>query len=317
MHRANQILLAATALLLTSCGQDSQTAGIEGTGAPAPAAVTATGPVTGFGSIFVNGVEYNTTGAQIQIDGQPGTESQLAIGEIVTVNGTLNTNDTTGTAARVTFSGNVLGPVSAVDVPTDTFVLLGQTALVTTSTVFDPNIQPQQISGIKTGDLYEVSGFPDSTGQIVASHIQIAAANASLRVEGAVQGLNTGTSVFQLNALTVDYSAATLHGTLANGSLVDVEGGTVSAGGALLAAVVTVLPPPGGAPNSRGEVEGVITSFTSSSDFVVNGVHVTTTASTLFELNGVTLGVNVRVDVEGSYDSSGTLVASSVEAGDE
>jgi hypothetical protein len=315
MYRANQILLAATALLLTSsCGPGSQTAGIEGTGAPSP--VTATARITGFGSIFVNGVEFTTTGAQIQIDDQPGTESQLAIGEVVTVQGTLNTSNTTGTAALVTFRGNVQGPVATVDVPTDTFVALGQTVVVTATTVFDPAIQPQQISGIKTGDAYEVSGFPDSTGRIIASHVQIAAAGSTLRVTGAMQGLNTSTTVFQVNALTVDYSAATVHGTLANGSLVDVEGSSLNGSGALSATTVTVLPPSAGAPGSRGEVEGVITSFNSASDFVVNGVHVTTNANTLFQLNGITLGVNVRVDVEGTYDSSGTtLVASSVEAG--
>jgi len=314
MHRVNQILLAASALLLTSCGP-GQVAGIEGTGAPAP--VTATGPVTGFGSIFVNGVEFTTTGAQIQIDDQPGTESQLAIGEVVTVTGTLNANNTSGTAAQVTFLGNVLGQVAQVDVATNTFVVLGQTVLVTANTVFDPNIQPPQISSVNTGSRYEVSGFPDSSGQIVASRIQLATTGTALRVTGAVQGLNTGTTVFQINALSVDYSTATVHGTLADGSTVDVEGGGLNASGALSATTVTVLPPPGGAPNSRGEVEGVITSFNSVSDFVVNGIHVATNANTLFQLNGITLGVNVRVDVEGSYDSSGILVATSVEAGDE
>lgn len=313
MHRASQVLLAATALLLTSCGPGTQVAGIEGTGAPAP--VTATGTITGFGSIFVHGVEFTTTGAQIQIDDQSGTESQLAIGEVVTVSGTLNAGNTTGTATRVTFLGNVLGTVTQADVPTATFVELGQTVLITATTVFDPSIQPAQIAGIKAGDRLEVSGFPDSSGQIVASRIQPAAANSALHVAGVVQGLNTSTSVFQINALSVDYSAATVEGTLADGALIDVQGSSLNASGALSATTVTVLPPPGGAPNSRGELEGVITSFNSVSDFVVNGVQVMTNASTLFQLNGLTLGVDVRVDVEGSYDSSGTLVAASVEAG--
>jgi len=315
MDRASQILFAAAALLLTSCGPGTQVAGIEGSGAPAP--ITATGPVTGFGSIFVNGVEYTTTSAQIHIDDQPGSESQLAVGEIVTVTGTLNADDMTGTATQVIFLGNVLGPVTAVNVPTDTLVVLGQTVLVTASTVFDPSIQPPQIAGIKTDDRLEVSGFPDSSGRIVASHIQLAPTNSALRVQGVVQGLDTSAFVFHVNALAVDYSAATLHGTLSDASLVDVEGSSLSAAGALMATTVTVLPPPGGAPDSRGEVEGLITTFTSISDFVVNGVHVTTNASTQFVLNGIALGVDVRVDVEGSFDSSGTLVAESVEAGDE
>ncbi|HMK22619.1 MAG TPA: DUF5666 domain-containing protein [Terriglobales bacterium] len=315
MRRATQIPFAAATLLLTSCGPDSQVAGIEGSGAPAP--VTATGTITGFGSIFVNGVEYTTTGAQIQIDDQSGTESQLAIGEVVTVTGTLNADDTTGTATEVTFSGNVLGPVTDVSVPSQTFIVLGQTVLVTNSTTFDPNIQPPGIAGIKQDARVEVSGFPDSSGRIVASRIQLATAGTDLRVQGVVQGLNTSAEVFQINALSVDYGAATLRGTLSNNSLVEVEGSSLSAAGALMATVVTVLPPPGGPPNSHGEVEGVITVFTSSSDFVVSGVHVTTNANTQFALNGVTLGLNVRVDVEGTFDSSGILLASSVEAGDE
>jgi hypothetical protein len=250
-----------------------------------------------------------------QIDGQAGTESQLAIGEIVTVTGTLNADHTTGAATQVTFSGSVLGPVTDTTVPANSFVELGQTVLVTSSTVFDPNIQPPQIAGIKAGDQLEVSGFPNSSGQIVASRIQIASAGAALRVEGLVQALNTGTSVFQVNALAVDYSAATVHGTLANGSLVDVEGSSLNATGALMAATVTVVPP--GAPNSRAEVEGVITTFTSNTDFVINGtVHVLGSASTQFELNGITLAVDVRVEVEGTYDASGNLDAASVEAGD-
>jgi Domain of unknown function (DUF5666) len=315
MDRATRILIAATALVLTSCGP-GQVAGIEGSGAPAP--VTATGPVTGFGSIFVNGVEYTTTGAQIQIDDQPGLESQLAIGEIVTVTGTLDANNLTGTANEVTFGGNALGPVTSVSAPTDTFVVLGQTVAVIRTTTFDPNIQPAGIAGITSGARVEVSGFPDSSGQILASRIQLAPASTTLRVEGVVQGLDTSTSVFQINALPVDYSGAMLNGTsaLANGSLVEVEGSSLSAGGALLATTVTLLPQRSGAPGSRGEVEGVITAFTSLSDFVVNGQHVTTNASTQFNLNGIPLGVNVRVDVEGSFDSSGTLVATSVEAGD-
>lgn len=315
MDRAIQILIAASALVLTSCGP-GQVAGIEGSGAPA--SVTATGPVTGFGSIFVNGVEYNTTGAQFQIDDQPGMESQLAIGEIVTVTGTLNADNVTGTATQVTFSGNALGPVTSVSAPTDTFVVLGQTVAVTRTTTFDPNIQPAGIAGITSGARVEVSGFPDSSGQILASRIQLASASTSLRVAGVVQGLDASTSAFQINALSVDYSGAVLNGTstLANGSLVEVAGSSLSAGGALLASAVTVLPNRGGAPDSRGEVEGVITVFTSISDFVVNGQHVTTNASTQFNLNGIPLGVNVRVEVEGSFDSSGTLVATSVEAGD-
>jgi len=86
MNRAFQAILVGIALLLASCGGGQLTAGIEGSGAP----VTTVGSITGFGSIFVNGVEYATAGAQIGIDGQPGTEAQLSVGDVVTVVGTVN-----------------------------------------------------------------------------------------------------------------------------------------------------------------------------------------------------------------------------------
>jgi len=47
---------------------------------------------------------------------------------------------------------------------------------------------------------------------------------------------------------------------------------------------------------------------------VINGQRVTTDANTQFMLDGVTLAVNVPVDVEGTFDASGVLVATSVQA---
>ena len=44
--------------LLASCGAD-QVAGIEGSGAPVASDVTTTGRINGFGSIFIDGVEYD------------------------------------------------------------------------------------------------------------------------------------------------------------------------------------------------------------------------------------------------------------------
>lgn len=309
MNRSVQATLVGIALLLTSCG-GSLTAGIEGSGSP----VAAAGPITGFGSIFVNGVEYTTTSARIDIDDQPATESQLSVGDIVTVVGTVNADGKTGTATQVTFRGNVAGIVGQVNVPTRTFVVLGQTVLVTASTVFDSNISPADITGIKPGDRVEVSGFANSFGQLVASRIQLLPAGNAVRVEGIVQALNTAAHTFQINALLVDYSAVTPNGTLVNGNVVDVQGSSVNANGALVATGVQVSSAVTGAANSGGEFEGVITSFTSNADFMIDDLHVTTNGSTQFTLNGVTLGVNVRVAVEGSFDSSGALLAASVEA---
>lgn len=181
------------------------------------------------------------------------------------------------------------------DVPTRTFVVLGQTVLVIGSTVFDAHIQPADINSIKVGARVEVSGFANSFGQIVASRIQLEAAGNTLRVRGVVEALNTSALTFQVNALLVGYSTATPDGKLADGEIVDVQGSSLRASGALVASAVHVASAVGGAANSEGEIEGVITAFTSNADFMIDGTDVTTNANTQFNLNGLTLGVNVRV----------------------
>jgi hypothetical protein len=308
MKRKFTTIVAAAVLLLASCGGPTRLAGIQGSGSG-----VASGPITGFGSIFVNGVEYVTSNAQIRIDDQPGAESQLLVGEVVTVTGSVNADGKTGTATQVTFSGDVAGPITRIDTAGGTFVVLGQTVRVSGSTLFDDTILPASITSLKVGNIVEVSGFPNSAAEIVASRIQVAAGSA-LEVKGIVQSLDMTARTFRVNTLTVDYSAIAPSGSLVNGATVKVSGTMLNAAGALVATRVDVLQGFGGTANEQGEIEGLITTFTSNADFAINGQHVTTNANTQFMLNGVTLAVNVRVDVGGSFDASGVLVAKSVQA---
>ena len=310
MKREFTTIVAAAILLLASCGGPTQLGGIQGSGSP----VVAYGPIAGFGSIFVNGVEYATSNAQIRIDDQPGTESQLLVGQVVTVVGSVNSDGTTGTATQVTSSGDVAGPITQIDTVGGTFVVLGQTVRVSGSTLFDDNIQPASIAGLQVGNIVEVSGFPNAAGEIVASRIQREAAGSALEVKGIVLSLDMTAHTFHVNTLTVDYSAITPSGSLANGAIVKVSGTLLNAAGALVATRVDVLPGFGATANDEGEIEGLITTFTSNSDFVVNGQRVTTNANTQFILDGATLAVDVLVEVDGSFDASGVLVAKSVQA---
>src|SRR6266702_7662638 len=155
----------AVAMLLASC-DGTNVAGIQGSGGPTPAA--AVGPITGFGSVFVNGVEYITSNGQISIDHQPGTEAQLHAGDVVTVKGTVNADGVTGTATAVSLDGDVEGPVTQIDLTTNTLVVLGQTVQVTGATLFDESLQPADLTSLQTGSLVEVSGFSNAAGGIVA-----------------------------------------------------------------------------------------------------------------------------------------------------
>jgi len=67
------------------------------------------------------------------------------------------------------------------------------------------------------------------------------------------------------------------------------------------------------AANDNGRLEGLITAFTSNSDFAVGGQRVTTDSTTVFDLGGATLGVDVPVRVRGTFNASGVLAATRVE----
>jgi hypothetical protein len=311
--RTRRVIGAVVAMLLVSC-DGIDVAGIQGSGSPTPAVAAAVGPITGFGSVFVNGVEYNTSNAQILIDRQSGTEAQLHAGQIVAVKGNVNADGVTGTATEVSFDGDVQGPVSQIDLLTNTAVVLGQTVRVTGSTLFDDNLQPADLTSLQAGTLIvEVSGFPDAAGDIVASRVDLKPAGGNMQVKGVIAALNTAAHTFRINALTVDYSTSSTMPTLANGSTVEVQGTALTSAGTLAATHVDVLQGVGTTPNQRLDIEGIITGFTSATNFMLQGVAVTTDANTQMVLHGASLGLNVEVDVQGTVNASGTLVAKKVE----
>ena len=307
LHRLT--LVVAAALALVACGGD-QVAGIQGTGSPV-ATTTSVGPISGFGSIIQDGVEYQTSSAQIHIEDQPGNEAQLSVGQVVTIKGTVNADGTTGVATDVSFTADVRGPVAQVDVSAGTFTVLGQTVRVTDNTLFDDSLQVTAVDAL-AGVVVEVSGTTNAAGEIVASRIELAAAGASLQVKGKVQALDTVAHTFRINALTVDYSNAAPTGSLTSTSAVLVRGAGIS-NGVFAATQVRVLGPLAVSANDKGRLDGIITSYTSNADFAVGGQRVTTDSTTVFSLGGATLGVDVPVRVRGTFNAAGVLAASSVE----
>ena len=289
--------------------QAPPTGGIDGGG-------FARGAIMGFGSVIVNGVRFATTSASITIDGQTGAaESQLKVGQIVEVRGTFDSSGTTGTATAIIFDDSLEGPVSSIDLAAGTLVVLGQTVRIVGATVFDDRFSPAALTGVSVGQVVEVSGFPNAAGEIVASRIEPKAAAGTLELTGVVSQLDTTARRFNIGATTVNYANVTPRdGTLANGGCAEAKG-TQFSGGVLTATSVEVKScTVGGTNNQRGEIEGVITRFASSSDFDIGSQRIATTASTTYE-NGVVgdLRSGLKVEAEGRFDASGTLVATKVQ----
>lgn len=305
------LAVLAALSVAAACSGDSrvQVTGIDGGG-------VALGAISRFGSVFVNGVEYSTTRAQISVNGQMSTEAQLRVGQVVTVSGTIAASGLTGAAASITFDDDVIGPIAAIDLAGSSFVVLGQTVHTDATTTFDSgSIQPAELASLAVGDVVEVSGFQDAAGAILASRIE-RFAGGEVEVSGSVANLDASAKQFNLNALVVDYTAAQLpNGAPSNGACVEAEGDSASLiGGVLHATRVLVKSCRIAVANGdKGEIEGVVTMLRSPSDFDVGSQPVLTNASTQYDGGtSVNLAPNVKVEIEGTFNAGGTLVASKV-----
>ena len=304
------LLGAAVALFIASCG-----GGTGGTGATSGTPATSFGTITNFGSVFVNGVEFSTSGATITLDGIPVTENELRRGMVVTVSGSRSGNS--GSAARIEVDDAVKGFVEA-KADVNHWTVMGQTVLVDDQTRFENNIVP----GVN--EFAEVHGLVNADGVIAAGFIEKKTAPLpAFEVKGFVKNHNDALKTFDIGALTVNYNGAIITDMPAttswNGLLVEAKGstctGTVPVCGTLIA---TKVEPNGPQMQDAAEfeIEGFVTKINSPADFVVGNQRVVTTASTLFE-GGVAgdIAVGVRLEVEGML-AGGVLTASKVEFGD-
>ena len=278
----------------------------------------AQGPINGFGSVIVNGVRYSTTGATVTIDDQPGTESDLRVGQVVRVEGTVNADGITGTARKVNFNDDVEGPVQSIDLAASRFVVLGQTVRVGSGTSFDDAIVPRSLEGLQVGMRVEVSGLVGADGVIAATRVERKPASTTVEVKGTAESVDTAARRLRINQLQVDYSAASLSGfgtgQPQNGDLVEAYG-TVSGAGILVASRLEKRSASlSGTVNDDADLEGLVTRFVSAADFDVAGQRVTTTAATRYEGgSAANLALDANIEVEGDFDASGRVVATEIE----
>jgi len=291
-----------------------------GTGATASSSVSS-GAVTGFGSVKLNGKEYDTQSSSFLVDGQSGSsQTDLKVGMVVTVNGSLSSTGARS-ASTITQEDVVEGVIQSIPATNDRIVVLGQTVLIDNGTLFDNNISPQNISGLGLGNPVEVNGFVTGKGLITATLIEKKSppATATCEVKGIVENHNSGAQTFTIGALTVSYNGSTNISDMPNPSgnawndlLVEVEGSPCTQ--AVQPLIATKVEPEviNVANADEIEVEGAITLFNSSTSFTVNGVPVVTNANTNFE-GGVAgdLAFGVEVEVEGSL-TNGVLTAKEV-----
>jgi len=267
-----------------------------------------------FGSIIINGREYDTGSASFNDDGnQLATQADLNTDQVVTV----HANFDELTAVQVDYRSSIKGPIDSLVILAGGeggIISLGQTIRSDVST----NFENTERDALRPGDLIEVSGIQDEAGDIVASFVELKPVLANYKLVGKLT--NVTADSFNIGSLIVNFSAASLknfpNGLPEEGQTVQVTSDPVdySPPDRLIASSVEFFIPSLGIAGSSVELEGYVTSFTSIADFEISGFPVTTLGSETDYLNGTTesLTLGVKVEVNGSLNENGVLEASGV-----
>ncbi|RJQ49214.1 MAG: hypothetical protein C4538_02685 [Nitrospiraceae bacterium] len=293
------LLITLAVFALYSCGgsgvSDSSSAGggVGGTG-------RYTGVITGFGSIFVNGLEFQTHSASIRIDDNDASESDLKIGMKVTVQAV------DGIASSVMFEPEVKGQVTNKGV--NSFQVMGLTVIVNSETKYEGITSLAQL---ENGNFVEVSGFFNSSDELIAALVEKESSNSGAQIQGIVSNHDPGNKIFKIYSITVDYSFIGNPPAISDGDFVEAEG--TFNGSELIASELEVVDFEDNAGKDI-EIEGIITQLTSQGDFSINGQRIQTHAQTKFE-HGTTgdIAVDVKIKAKGTVNSSGILIADKIE----
>ncbi len=305
-------------ILLGGCGGGVDSGGTGG------AAVYASGPVNGFGSVIVNGVRFDDR-STIPTD-DDGVQRTLQLGMVVEVRGSAITTDpltniSSSTASSIKLGSEILGPIDSIDVASNTLVVLGRAIdIQPTTTVFADvanglaglvALQAQSTQYVEVYGLYNVG-----LDRYTATRIELKPAKPlSYRIRGVVNGLNANTTTFNIGSLPINYGSSPVGERPANlndGVVVRVRlNNTPDVGVRTASSLRDGVSRPDTGQHSK--LEGLIDNY-SATGFTIGGVTVTTGGAVIEPL-GSTLGNGVRVEVEGTFDS-GALAASKIEVED-
>jgi len=212
-------LMLATAL--AGCGGSGGSDPASQPPPPSAIAKTTVGQITGFGSIYVNGVEYDTAGASYIVDDASASgDSALAVGMVVNVQGSVNPDGRTGSAESVSYDDDIEGIVENLatdpsDMNIKTFTVMGVAIQADKNrTNFEGEDDPGfSFDTIMNGDNVEVSG-EYSHDVLLASYIEKQDADDDeFEAKGTVDEYN-GSDQFVL----VLRNGSTLNVTLAAGA---------------------------------------------------------------------------------------------------
>ncbi|MGZ5215561.1 MAG: DUF5666 domain-containing protein [Caldimonas sp.] len=311
--RARTLAAWLAAGIVAACG-----GGVDSGGTGAPTTSDASGPITGFGSVIVDDVHYDDRTAQVRdADGNARSRDDLRLGMTIDVRGSAIGSDADGnpasTASSIVYGSEIVGPVAANDLVARTLTVFGQTVDVTVTTAFDSTLVGGQ-AALVAGTVVVVYAHLDAaSGHYVATRIDVNPGATVFALRGIVAGLDTTARTFSLGAARISYAglaAASVPATLANGRFVRATLALAPGAGGVWTALGLFDGAPAVEDRAEVKIKGLVSAFTSTTQFSVNGTPVDARAAQ-FPAGIVGLALGRRVEVAGAT-VAGVLVATSV-----
>lgn len=309
----------ALAGVLHGCGGGSQTASNNtgGVGSGGTGSYT-NGPISGLGSIIVNGVRYDVDSATLLSEDKASPlPDDLQIGMVVEVDGGAVTRGTGGAtdaarAARVRYASELIGEVTVLTPgsgrPT-AITVMGQMVTINAQTVLPA-------AGLALTDKVVVYGLPTASG-FTATRVDVPSpAPTVYKVSGLVSAVGANTITLGQSPQVIRFSVP-LPAGVAAGKYVRVRVSSVPLSANNWTAVTDGIVARAQLVSDQreGRLEGVISNYLrqgTTASGVVNGTSVDFSAV----LGQLVLANGLRVEIEGQY-SNATLVAASVELDDD
>ena len=304
-----------TATLLFGCGGSETTITPDiqpATISSSPSLVSSTGVITGFGSIYVDGVRYITDNADININGNSGSDvSLLKVGMQVTI----ASSDDNSEASSVTYESEVEGMVSSIDRDNQTIIVAGTLISYNNLTHFIEITE----ANLSVAQRIEVNGYLRQDNSYLATMIKLDTDNRNDLIDndqaeytrGLIEQLNTTNRTFRLNQLIIDYNTASIEGELSNGALVKVEG--VLTNETIIASHIETEMFDGNSDSSseefsRYEIEGIVSAFDATNNTITVNGYTFTLADTVQYQGGTAAALIAGVFVELELSTSRAVV---------
>ena len=157
---------------------------------------TLSAPIDSFSSIVAGGITFDIDSAQTLIEGQSGNTSTLQAGMWIDIEGTLNDDQVTATAANITFSSRIAGAIQTIT-SSNQIQVNGVSIILSDDIQYDDDLSETLSVGlnVKLSGSYDDNDFEASYIGPNTDNISITKSKDDLENSAFSQALNNDSSV--------------------------------------------------------------------------------------------------------------------------